>query len=130
MSSLLRILLALLCLGLTSLAREYPVTSVRVVDGDTVHVNIDLGFNLYVNKPMRLQDVDALELKEPGGKEAKSFLISFLSGKSITLVTPQTKKTDKYGRIIGRLLANGVDAGQALKESGFAKFYGRKEATP
>ena len=90
---------------------EYRCKILRVVDGDTVDVDIDLGFGVWMHKErIRLYGIDTpesrtrdLEEKKYGfmAKEAvKNFL---LVGSTQTLVTLKDK-TGKFGRILGKFL--------------------------
>tara|TARA_Y100001951_G_scaffold103645_1_gene112960 strand:- start:1797 stop:2210 length:414 start_codon:yes stop_codon:yes gene_type:complete len=90
---------------------EYRCKILRVVDGDTVDVDIDLGFGMWMHKErIRLYGIDTpesrtrdLEEKKYGlmAKEAvKNFL---LIGSIQTLVTIKDK-TGKFGRILGKFL--------------------------
>ena len=86
--------------------RVYKAKILRVVDGDTVDVDIDLGFGLISNKKrIRLLGIDTPEsrtrdkVEKYYGKLASAFLKSHLEkGKKYKLVT---SKPDKYGRILG-----------------------------
>jgi endonuclease YncB( thermonuclease family) len=57
---------------------QYSVQPLRVVDGDTIVVNIDLGFQIYTEEYLRLADVDTPEIfgkyAEEKGKLAKLFV--------------------------------------------------------
>ena len=78
---------------------EYQATVHRVIDGDTVILNVDLGFSTYRRVTVRLKDVMAPELSEEFGLEAKAKLVSLL----LTELTIKTfkDKTEKYGRYLG-----------------------------
>jgi len=84
---------------------EYPVWIERIIDGDTIVVTIDLGFNIiYKQQRVRLLGIDAYEKKgatKEKGLEAKSFTESFFAqpGAKYILVTPGKK--DSFGRILG-----------------------------
>lgn len=89
---------------------EYRIKSVdKIVDGDTVDVTIDLGFDILHKTRVRLYGIDApesrtrdLEEKKRGldAKERLTELIlsSFLEDHSLLL---QTKEKGKYGRYLG-----------------------------
>lgn len=74
-----------------------------VVDGDTLHVSIDLGFGVWQRgetasrpgKVLRLLGCNARELSEPGGAEARDNLAAVLPPG--THVTLRTVQVDKYG---------------------------------
>ena len=87
---------------------EYKVVIVRVVDGDTVDVDIDLGFDVWLKKQrIRLYGVDTPESRTRDleekmyGNAAKDFVQSFLPvGTNQTLVTKLDDR-GKFGRILG-----------------------------
>ena len=88
---------------------EYNCKIVRVVDGDTVDVDIDLGFGMWMHKErIRLYGIDTPEsrtrdlVEKKFGYLAKDMVESFLPVGSIqTLVTVQDK-SGKFGRILGK----------------------------
>src|SRR5215813_628240 len=97
---------------------------VRVIDGDTVVVNMDLGWHTWRHdEHVRLNGVDAPERKDPTGwAEAKAFVEELLPpGTEVLLVS---EKLEKYGRTLGRiLLRDGRDVGAELLKAGLAKPY-------
>jgi micrococcal nuclease len=109
----------------------------KVVDGDTIDADIDLGFSISLEKRIRLAGVDTPEsrttdLKEKAmGLESKEWLKKKLEGaKDIIIKTELPDSTEKYGRIIGHLFINGqetslnnqmIDEGYALAYDGGTK---------
>lgn len=95
----------------------YRIKSIgRVVDGDTIDASIDLGFDISLEKRIRLAGVDTPEsrttdLKEKAmGLESKEWLKKKLEGaKDIIIKTELPDSTEKYGRIIGHLFINGQE---------------------
>ena len=96
----------------------YRIKSVgRVVDGDTIDADIDLGFDISLTKRIRLAGIDTPEsrtkdLKEKElGIDAKNWLKHRLEdADDIIIRTELPDSTEKYGRIIGHLYINGEDA--------------------
>ena len=85
---------------------DYMATLVRVVDGDTVDCDIDLGFGVWLkNQRIRLYGIDAPETRtkdleeKKAGQDAKLRLIAMMSNKF--LLTTVKDKKGKYGRILG-----------------------------
>jgi micrococcal nuclease len=78
---------------------SFPARITNVVDGDTVDMVIDLGFEVCINTRIRLVDIDTPERGQEGFHEAKEYLETYL-GKDIKLVTA---KKGKYGRWLGAL---------------------------
>ena len=121
---------------------EYKCTVLRVVDGDTVDVDIDLGFGVWLHKErVRIMGIDTPEsrtsdkVEKVFGLAAKERLISLL-GENAILDTQVSKKGEdmkgKFGRILGnfRTLA-GEHCADILIEEGHAVEYtgGSKEDT-
>ena len=90
---------------------EYNLELVRVVDGDTVDVNIDLGFGVWLHKErVRLYGIDTPESRtrdleeKKYGKIATKFVENFLDDpKGLILKTAQYDASGKFGRILGTL---------------------------
>ena len=90
---------------------EYRCKIVRVVDGDTVDVDIDLGFGIWMHKErIRVYGIDTPESRTRDvtekvfGKLATEAVKTFLpEGSMQTLVTVQDK-AGKFGRVLGKFL--------------------------
>jgi len=102
----------------------------RVVDGDTIDVDIDLGFDISLTKRVRLSGVDTPEsrttdLKEKTlGLEVKDWLKKNLDGKKDILIkTELPDSTEKYGRILGRLYVDDVCLNDRMIAEGYAWEY-------
>ena len=88
----------------------------KVVDGDTIDADIDLGFDISLSKRIRLAGIDTPEsrttnVKEKAmGLESKEWIKKTLEGaKDILIKTELPDSTEKYGRIIGHLFINGQE---------------------
>jgi micrococcal nuclease len=85
----------------------YKASLIRVVDGDTVDLIIDLGFDTLRKERFRLYGVDAPEMRTKEGKEAKAWLweaLQPLEAIYVQTVQLSTKaKRDKYGRFLAVL---------------------------
>ena len=121
---------------------EYKCKVLRVVDGDTVDVDLDLGFGVWLHKErVRIMGIDTPEsrtsdkVEKVFGLAAKERLISLL-GEDAILDTQVSKKGEdmkgKFGRILGnfRTLA-GEHCADILISEGHAVEYtgGSKEDT-
>jgi micrococcal nuclease len=102
----------------------------RVVDGDTIDADIDLGFDISLTKRVRLSGVDTPEsrttdLKEKAlGLEVKEWLKKNLDGKKNVLIkTELPDSTEKYGRILGRLYVDDVCLNDRMISEGYAWEY-------
>ncbi len=69
-----------------------------VIDGDTIVVNVDLGFNTYSRQKLRLRGIDTPEIPTPEGKRAKTFVEEKLTKSKI--ITIKTYRKDKYDRYL------------------------------
>jgi endonuclease YncB( thermonuclease family) len=73
----------------------------RVVDGDTLLVRLDLGFDVWIGQRIRLADVDAPPLKEDGGEEALVYVRDQLAKAQKIVI--RTSKEDLHGRFVGHV---------------------------
>lgn len=101
---------------------HYPAKVKRVVDGDTVDLLVDLGFNVMISERFRLYGLNAPEVR---GKERKDGLASaailrgWCKGKDIIVETLKDKK-GKYGRYIAILWLDEVSLNERLINEGYA----------
>lgn len=112
---------------------EYRVKSViAVVDGDTIDVDIDLGFDISLTKRVRLAGIDTPESRTKDkaekvlGLEVKELLKKKLKeAKTIVIKTQLPDSTEKYGRILGwvYLDGEGLSVNEALIAGGYAWGY-------
>ena len=94
---------------------EYFVKEVKnVVDGDTIDVIIDLGFDILFASRVRLAGIDTPESRTTDkaekalGIEAKEYLKKqFKDAKSVVIRTEKMDSSEKYGRILGWVYVNG-----------------------
>ena len=88
---------------------EYNCKIVRVVDGDTVDVDIDLGFGIWIqNERIRLYAIDTPEsrtrdsMEKIFGKMASAIVEKFLPLGSIQILQTVQDKAGKFGRVLGK----------------------------
>ena len=88
---------------------EYKAVVDRVIDGDTVDVDIDLGFGMWMHKErIRLHGIDTPEsrtrdsVEKKFGYLAKDMVESFLPVGSIQKLVTVKDKAGKFGRILGK----------------------------
>jgi micrococcal nuclease len=94
---------------------QYYVREIKsVVDGDTIDVVIDLGFNVLFEQRVRLAGIDTPEsrtsdkMEKALGLESKEYLKKHLKeAKSVVIKTEKMDSSEKYGRILGWLYVNG-----------------------
>jgi len=112
---------------------EYYVRKVEgVVDGDTIDVLIDLGFDILFQSRVRLAGIDTPEsrtkdLKEKAlGLESKEYLKKALKdAKSVIIKTEKMDSSEKYGRILGWVYVDGntVSLNDMMINDGYAWGY-------
>jgi micrococcal nuclease len=89
---------------------EYRCKVVKVIDGDTVDVDIDLGFGVWLKKErVRLVGIDTPESRtrdleeKKYGLAAKAYVQKFLDDEYVLLKTRKYDAKGKFGRILGEL---------------------------
>ncbi len=95
---------------------RYNARNIRVIDGDTIEAEIDLGFRVFRKDIFRLAGINAPERDKP----STSFLSMSIEGKNIVI---ESKKAEKYGRWLATVFADGVNVNQALVDMGHAVAY-------
>jgi micrococcal nuclease len=111
---------------------NYRATVTRIVDADTLDVNIDLGFQVSYDVRLRIARIDAPEIfgvkhsseEYQRGITAKSYLEELIPVGSVIKI--KTEKTGKYGRYIAELFVelegNQVNVSDRLVETGHAVY--------
>jgi len=106
---------------------EYKAKVLRVIDGDTYEVLIDLGLHSFRREKIRLRDVDTPETwrrkegtpEREHGEQATAFVRDLIDGKTIII---KTAKAAIYGRWEADVcLEDGRDLGKLLIEAGLVK---------
>jgi len=95
---------------------EYYVKKVtKVVDGDTIDVEIDLGFDISFSSRVRLAGIDTPEsrttdkMEKALGLEAKAYLKREIdAAKTVVIKTEKMDSSEKYGRILGWVFLDGA----------------------
>jgi len=106
----------------------YNATVVRVVDGDTIRMDIDLGFNVVLsNQSVRLYRVDTPECRTRDLKEkaagllAKSVVKGFVDQGSKVVIKTSLDTKGKFGRILGTIVdEKGVNINEYLIDNAYA----------
>jgi len=105
----------------------YKAKCLRVIDGDTIVAEVDLGFSTFKRVNVRLVGIDAPEVRtrdlkeKERGKESKDYLEDIFSiNKNFTLIS---NKLDKYGRCLGTIMIDDLNINEEMVELGLAKFY-------
>lgn len=112
---------------------EYRVKAVtNIVDGDTIDVDIDLGFNVSYSQRVRLAGIDTpesrtkdLEEKALGLEVKQKIKKDIAAAKSVVIRTEKPDSSEKYGRILGWIYLDGstVSLNESLIEEGYAWAY-------
>jgi micrococcal nuclease len=110
---------------------EYRAKVIKIIDGDTVDLDIDLGFDVVLaNQRVRLYGIDTPESRTRDaeekfyGKLSKQFLVDYCPvGSNITLKTHLDDERGKFGRILGELYVNNVNLNEQMVEEHLAVPY-------
>ena len=113
---------------------EYRVKKVhKVVDGDTIDVDIDLGFSVSFFSRVRLAGIDTPESRTTDAKEKalglevkEKIKKELAAAKDVVIKTEKPDSSEKYGRILGWVFLDGaeVSLNQKLIDEGYAWTYG------
>jgi micrococcal nuclease len=107
---------------------HYRAIVIDVYDGDTVTVDLDLGFHVWKRgEKIRLANIDAPELtgeSKAAGKAAGDFLRDLVLNKNVIIQTIKSSsgndKQEKYGRYLGIIWLDGVNVNDLLVSKGHA----------
>jgi len=86
---------------------------VKIADGDTITV-LD---HYKVQHRIRLTGIDAPERKQAFGSRSRQSLAKLVFSKTVTV---KTNKRDRYGRVLGKVLINGIDVNKEQVRRGMA----------
>jgi micrococcal nuclease len=104
---------------------HYRAVITEVYDGDTVTIDVDLGFSVWVRgERLRLARIDAPEVRgadREAGLAAREFLRSLVLDKPIIVQTIRDRK-GKFGRYIAELWLDGENVNDRLVAEGHAVF--------
>lgn len=82
----------------------YNASIVRIIDGDTLVLDIDLGLSVWRhNEHIRLAGINAPELANAGGKESRDYLRALLPIGTTVKITTTKDRREKYGRYLGTI---------------------------
>lgn len=102
---------------------DYTADVLRVIDGDTLELNIDLGFKVYLTRSCRLAGLNAPELNSADpiirtqAQKSRDALSSLLLDERVQI---HSRSLDKYGRPIVTITAKGLIVNDWLIENGYA----------
>jgi len=109
---------------------HYRAIVTAVYDGDTITVDVDLGFHVWVRgEKIRLAHIDAPELRgedKAKGKAAGNFLRNLILNKKVIIQTIKAPngedKKGKFGRYLGVIWLDGVNVNDLLVSKGYAVY--------
>ena len=110
----------------------YRAKVLRIVDGDTIDVDLDLGFKVWMRKQrIRLAGIDTPESRTRNKEEKKRGLLSKAklkelcpTGSTIKVKTELDKERGKFGRVLGTLITmDDLNINQHLVENNYAVAY-------
>ncbi|MEI7942905.1 MAG: thermonuclease family protein, partial [Candidatus Riflemargulisbacteria bacterium] len=111
----------------------YKANVLEVLDGDTIWVDVELGFNTWTTQKLRFRGINSAEVITAEGKIAKDYAIARLS--ACKFIAIKTYWRDKYTRYLAdvfydkdetdltKLIASGKFLNQELLDEGYAVWY-------
>jgi micrococcal nuclease len=104
---------------------HYAIRPIRNHDGDTIHIEIDLGFDTRLTDDIRLDGVDTPELSDKDrGPAARDFTTAWLAGgKTFAMISTKYNRREKYGRVLAKVYrdADPISLTEALIAAGHVK---------
>ncbi|HEC1238573.1 TPA: thermonuclease family protein, partial [Campylobacter upsaliensis] len=107
-----------------NLEKELTGKVSKVIDGDTIELlaktSKENPYNHITKLKIRLYGIDAPELKQAYGKEAKEYLSALVLKQEVSLII---ENKDKYERIVGTIFLKGKDINKEMVKNGYAHAY-------
>lgn len=104
-----------------NLEKELTGKVSKVIDGDTIELlTKENPYNHITKLKIRLYGIDAPELKQAYGKEAKEYLSALVLKQEVSLII---ENKDKYDRFVGTLFLKGQDINKEMVKNGYAHAY-------
>ena len=107
----------------------------KVVDGDTIDVILDMGFDILYKQRVRLFGIDTPEsrtrdkIEKKYGLLSKKFLQDHLKKGKIVIKTHKDSETGKFGRILGDIWVDGKSVNKKMCKAGHAvEYYGQNKS--
>ena len=107
----------------------------KIVDGDTIDVVLDLGFDILYKSRVRLYGIDTPESRTRNldekvrGKMASAFLRKAIEeGEKVCIQTKLKDSRGKFGRVLGDVVVDGVNINQSMVDNHHAvKYFGQSK---
>lgn len=96
---------------------------IKVIDGDTVDVRLDLGFRIYHEIRLRLYGINTPEMGTVEGRAARNYLIGLINAEPVLTLRTFKDKTDKYGRYVADVRGAHGSLNRLMIDGGHAKPY-------
>jgi len=100
------------------ITEDFEAYVIKVTDGDTIRVvwgERDFDF------PIRLSDIQAPERGETGWEAPRDHLITHIFKKKVLIQIDPGNRVSRWGRILGRIIANGIDINEDMVQRGIVK---------
>ena len=116
---------------------SYRINKVtKIVDGDTIDVLLDMGFDIKYQSRVRLFGIDTPESRTRNREEKVRGLLSkaylkdaIKKAKKLTIKTHKGSETGKFGRILGEIFADGINLNLKMCTEGYAvQYYGQNKS--
>lgn len=99
------------------ITEDFRARVVKVTDGDTIRVVTDFrDFDF----PVRLSDISAPEIKEPGGIAGRVWLAERILGEEVDIRINPDNRISKWGRILGEVIWRGLSINEEIVKAGRA----------
>ena len=100
------------------ITESFDCKVVKVTDGDTIRVDWkDRDFDF----PIRLSNIQAPELDQEGGRASRDWLAEQLSGQEIRIEINPENRVEKFGRLLGEVIAKGINVNEMSMALGFSE---------
>ena len=107
----------------------------KIIDGDTIDIILDLGFDILHKSRVRLFGIDTPESRTRDKEEKQRGLISkkylteaIKKGNKLTIKTHKGSETGKFGRILGEVFVDGKNINLQMTKDGYAvAYYGQNK---
>ena len=103
----------------------YKARCVYVYDGDSVTLDVNLGFDITMRKKIRLLGINTPEIRgdeRDAGLVARDRMRELIDDKDVIIVTHKDRG-GKYGRLLATIYLDGVNINQLLIDEGLAEVY-------
>ena len=113
---------------------EYKCEVIKVVDGDTVDVNIDVGFSIFHKARVRMYGMDTPESRtrdldeKARGLISKQFILDKVANAKEIVIKTQKDGKGKFGRVLGKIFIDGENINQSMIDQSLAvEYYGQSK---